>query len=409
MAERFKRIPMNGRNKTPRVFRWSPTLDTFRRYLTDQPAPAKIAQYLKDTDDGDLAAAVEISEEMEAKDAHLYQVASQRRDSVTALPWEIVPDARMSDDPLAHQAAEYCADVLLSLPQWSQTLRHLSRAIGPGIAVTEMVWRSGRLVELVDIPGHRLSQNPWVDRSVRIRTDQDPVDGVPAYSPGYIVYTPFVRAGFPLRVTLTRAAAWLWVIKHHGLADWAVFVEQYGQPWRIAQFNRGATDEEVDAVELMLKNMAADTYGVFSDAVDVRFLEASRQNQPFEGLMDWIERKQSILYLGQTLTTEQGNVGSLALGRVHANTRASILLADVAAEAEMVREQVLRPLVRFRWPGRNVPIPQFKRTLSEETNIEAARLRLDQITKAQELGLAMDTDWLYQALDIPRPKGGESQ
>lgn len=281
---------------------------------------------------------------------------------------------------------------------------HMLTAIGPGVAVAELVWQRGRLRDIVRVPGHRLMQDPFVSPAVRIETDDEPVDGAPTYSPGYLVHCPNDRAGFPIRVTLTRATAWLWLIKHYGVSDWSTFAETYGHPWRIANFTRAAQDGEVDAVEAMLRDMTSDMYGVFTDAVDVKFLEAARNNQPFEGLVDWCERKQSILWLGQTLTTEQGSVGSLALGQVHDNTRASITLADIHAEAAMYREQLLTPMVRFRFPGENLPVPQFVRQVAEDAQVEVQRLRMDQIKLWKELypDEPLDRDWVAEQLQVRR-------
>ena len=155
----------------------------------------------------------------------------------------------------------------------------------------------------------------------------------------------------------------------------------------------------------MLKNMGSDLWAMFSDNIELQFLEASRNNQPFEGMIDWIERKQSILYLGQTLTTEQGNVGSLALGRVHENVRASITLSDMKKEARTIREEVLKPMIRMRFPGVVMPIPIFQRKVAEEKDIEGMRLSLDVLRYMREAGLPVDPEYVYEVLDVPQPKG----
>lgn len=393
-----------GSTSLPRYTKYSSIHDAYRRYLTDSPTAASLSTTLRSIDDGDVAAMVEISEEIEAKDAHVQGVASRRRESVTALDWSIVPDTSTQDDEAAVEAAEYCQRELTNLRTWPDTLDHLATAIGPGVAVSELVWHRGRLVETVDVPGHRLTGNTSKGTGVFVLTDEHPTWGIKAVSPSFITYTPNARAGFPLRVTITRANAYLWLIKHFAVSDWTAFCEVYGQPIRVAKATEAPSSEARDAAIDMLKNMASDCWAFFPEGVEVEFLEAARTNQPYEGIIDWIERKQAILWLGQTLTTEPDSVGSLALGKVHDNVRASITLSDLQAEARMIRDQVLRPMVRLRWPGQLIAVPMFKRKIVGDTNLDERRARLDELRFAREVGLQLDPEWLYAELNIPAPR-----
>ena len=388
----------------PRITNYSNIIDAHRRYVTDGASPDSIAALLHAVDDGDVAAMVEMSQEMEAKDGHLQNVAARRRESVTALEWEIIPDTSTSDENASLESAEYCQKELVGLGSWNSTLRHQAEAIGPGISVTELIWHRAHLIETVDVPGHRLRSDPFKGTRIHILTDEHPVDGMPTYSPGHIVFTPNARAGFPLRVTIARASAHLWILKHYLTADWSAFSELFGVPFRWADHDGAPSKADREAVEDMLKNMGSDTWGVLPQGFKLNVLDVNKTNEPFSGFMDWVERKQSILYLGQTLTTEQGTVGSLALGQVHDNVRASITLADIQAEREMVRQQVLTPMVRFRWPDKPMPVPHFQRKVAVDANLDERRVRLDELRFAREAGLALETMWLHEELNIPIPK-----
>ncbi len=389
-----------------RIMRHEPELDEYRRYLTDAPSPSKFASTLREVDDGDIAAAVEMSEEMESKDQHLQGVMNTRRQAVTALPWDIEPDSDAYDVEAAQVTAKYCRSRLKSIRSWPQTLKHLGNAVGPGIGVTELIWRNGQLVATKDVPGDRLNR-PWGENQVHILTKEDRVDGYPALSPKFAVFTPEARAGGPLRCTMMRAQAYAWVIKHYLIADWAAFSETFGMPMRVAKVGSGMSSTERQKVRDMLKNMGSDTYGVFSkDQVEIELLRTDQGQPPFKDMVEWIERKQSILALGQTLTTEQGTVGSLALGRVHENVRASILFDDLANEANFIRDRILRPMVALKFPDTPMPVPVFKRKTYEAKNIESDRLALDQLNAAKEYGLRVDTAEVYERLGLRRPEDG---
>lgn len=388
-----------------RIVRHSTQLDSARRYLTDAPTPTKFAATLKSVDDGDLAAIVELAEEMEAKDSHLQNVAARRREALTALEWEIIPDAVAPDQKAAQEAAGFAREQLDGLQAWPEALEHLAEAIGPGISVLELVWWRGRLVDTIEVPGHRLIGSMSNEQGVFILTEEDQSQGVKATKPKFVIYTPNNRAGFPLRVSITRAQAYLFIIKHFSLASWVSFAEVYGQPVRVAKFSPEATPDEQSTVQTMLENMGQDMWAMFSEAVDIQFLEAARTNQPFEGLVDWVERKQSILYLGQTLTTEQGGVGSLALGRVHENVRASITLSDIAKERRAIRRCILTPMIRFRWPNVDMPVPHFQRRVIEEKSLDADRVELEKLRFMRELNLPVDQAIIYERLGYPMPEG----
>jgi phage gp29-like protein len=340
-----------------RVVKHSVMLDEARRYLTNSPDPAKMAAIMQAVDNGDVAAMVELNDEMEGKDAHLQGVANTRRLGLTALPWSIaapsdLPEERQS---IAEEAQAFVLDTLAGIPSWDASvdqrpsiLAHLSTAIGPGIAVVELVWYRGRLIHMEPVPGHRLTGDLFGGHGVFVQTDNDIVQGVRARQRKFVVFTPSARAGLTLGVTITRAQADLWLMKHYSIADWSAFAEVYGMPLRIATILDGAPSGASEDAASMLKNMGSDTYAVFPDGVKIDLLEAARANQPFEAMVDWAERKQSILYLGQTTTTEPGQVGSLALGRVHDTVRASLTLSDIKNEAQAIQQQILRWIVRHR-------------------------------------------------------------
>lgn len=392
-------------NMVTRITQFSQALDVGRRYLTDGPTPSQFAAILKNVDAGDVAAIVEIAEEMEAKDSHLQAVVSRRRESLTALEWSVVPDPVAKDQAAAKVEADYVDRSLRRLESFPRTLEHYATAIGPGIAVSENVWFRGRLVDTVDVPGHRLSGDILDETNdFYMLTDDDMVRGIPLRGAKFVVHVPDNRAGFPMRVSLTRAQAQLWLIKHYAIADWSAFSEVYGQPVRVAKYSGEISPKERKQMEVMLKNMGTDLWAMFSDNIDVTFLEAARNNQPFQGMVEWIERKQSILYLGQTLTTEQGGVGSLALGKVHEGVKAAIALSDIQKEKRTVEGQIIKPMLRFRFPNSTVPRALWQRNIAETRNIEADASWLAKFQFMKESQRPVDDEFVYDKLGIPLPK-----
>jgi phage gp29-like protein len=157
----------------------------------------------------------------------------------------------------------------------------------------------------------------------------------------------------------------------------------------------------------MLEEMGTDVAGAFPKGVDVAFMQAAGTGETYPKLLDYADSKLAILWLGQTLTTDIGAVGSFAAAKVHDNVRGSILASDLQAEAYCVREQILRPMVELKYPGKDAPIPCFHRKTSVRRDIELERLVLDQLAFASKEKLTVNSDWLYESLNIPRPESGD--
>ena len=157
--------------------------DAWRDYPADGLTPSRLSAILKAADDGVLSEPMQLYEQMEEKDAHLFSIANTRRLALTGLEWEIVPASDLRpglDAALARDAADYCEQVLGAIETLDEALQHLSLALGRNIAVAEVVWdfvdRSHTVVEVVPVDFTRLVLDR-VDR-IRILTDDEPHDGI---------------------------------------------------------------------------------------------------------------------------------------------------------------------------------------------------------------------------------------
>ncbi len=138
--------------------------DSVRDYPTAGLTPSGLAAVLREADDGSLSTAMQLFEEMEEKDAHLFSVANTRRLALTGLEWEILSAADLRagvDRALADEAADYCRDVIAGIDSFEEILQHLSLAVGRNLAVAEIVWDvaggSLRPVDLLPVAFTRLT------------------------------------------------------------------------------------------------------------------------------------------------------------------------------------------------------------------------------------------------------------
>jgi len=398
--------PKPGRVVMPRAE------DSVRDYPSAGLTPSGLAAVLREADDGSLSTAMQLFEEMEEKDAHLFSVANTRRLAVTGLEWEVVSAAEIRegiDRTNADEAASYCREVLADLDGFEEIQQHLALALGRNIAVAEIVWElvygELRPVDVVPIDFSRIVFDE-LDRP-RILTEEEPRKGIPLPSNKFIVHTPHSVSGHPQRGGLLRVTAMLYLAKNLALKDWMIFAEVFGMPVRIARYEPMATAQEKRELLDMLESLGSHAAGIFSRAVELQVLD-SKQGQsrsPYERLIEFLNREMSKAWLGQTLTTDiSGQSGSIAAAKVHEGVREDILADDIRKEGRTIRRDLLTPLVRFRFGG-DAPVPFFRRRLARVRNVTELAGVMD--TAVNHLGMDVPTEWARRALGIPECGEGE--
>jgi len=400
-----------------RVVRFDPNKDPYRSYVADGLTPSRAALLLKSADGGDLAALLELSAELQDRDAHLHSVAATRKAALTLLDWKITSAAEKEEsgvDPdntalrfLADRAADYCAKVLSEIEDFDDTLKHLAEATISGLAVAELVWGgTGRLIDVAEVEETRLLADYRKGKGVRILTQEEPTNGLAAERGKFIVHMPRAKSGYPSRGPLIRPATLLYLIKSYDLKAWAIFCEVFGMPVRVATYGANATAEEKTEALEMLRLLGTDAVGIFSEAMKLELVESSgRGVAPYEKLIDWCDRKLSILILGQHLTTDTtGGTGTYAAAAVQDNVRSDLMLADRKAEAATLRQQLLAPMVRWRF-GSQAPVPYFERVIDEPLDrvLEGQVLQI----ATQQIGLPVKRAEVYERLGFTPPEEGD--
>jgi phage gp29-like protein len=387
--------------------------DTWRDYPADGLTPSRLGQILRAADDGALDAAMQLYEQMEEKDAHLFSVAHTRRLALTGLDWEVVSAAEVRDGvdrSLADEAANYCRRQLARLETFDEVLQHLAMAVGRNIAVAELVWEAGqgghRLAEIVPVDFTRLTFDE-LDRP-RVLTQEQPYDGIALAPNKFVVHTPFSCAGHASRGGLLRVSALAFLGKHYALRDWLVFAEVYGMPIRLARYEPSASAEEKRELLGMLQQLGSDAAGIFSKAVELELIEPKHGGQggsPYEKLCGFLNHEMSKAWLGQTLTTDTtGAAGTLTASQVHDRVRRDLREDDIRKEGRTIRRDVLRPMAQLKY-GMDVPVPHFRRKLERPRDLRELADVL--AVAANELGIQVPRKWAHQMLGIPEPSEGE--
>jgi len=384
--------------------------DASHAYPSIGLTPGRALALLHAADSGTPQLQFELFHEMLQKWPRLAAVEATRRLALTGLEWEIAPAEAQGAGaaiPEPRAVADYCRQSLDALEGLREALNHLALAIGYGLAVAEIVWDGSRLVDVVPVPYSRLLSDPHEPWRLRIRTAEDPVDGVPLdeFPHKWVVHRPNALPGRHFEGGLLRASVLLYVASNLSFKDWLIYSQIAGMPVRIAQFEPGTP--EADQMQLLdlLEHLGTDAVAAFSKSVDLKFVDAARAgDRPYQPIQDYCNTEITILWLGQHLTTDLRNSGSRAAAEIHDRVREDLLVDDLAAEAQALRRDLLKPLVWARF-GERVPVPHFRGSLiqSVDTKVLADTLAV----AVNELALPVARSWAHRALGIPVPQANE--
>lgn len=392
-----------------RLTHYSEYWDRAIRYLTDDPTASKLKSLVRRIDDGDIAALCEVQLELERKDAQFAGVVNTRRNAVTALDWCIDPDPDHEDDSAAQEAADYLTERLSEIAIWPKVLEHLMFAIGPNVSVAEIIWERAEVADFVLVPCTRLTTHPYTNTGLAIKTEEELLGFPIELFPGkFIVHSPYAKGGFSFRSTLTHASLFPFLMGTLSRIDWLAFAELFATPMRVGEFDDNTLPDDRVTAQDMLDRMSTDTAAMLPKGIKVQFYQAQGTGETYQNQLHYVDNKIAILWLGQTLTTDVVATGSYAAARVHNKVRSDLLASDIRAEAATLREQLFRPMVRLKWPGRDIPIPIWKRDTSAIIDIDARKLALEQVAFAASQELPVPRKWLYDMLNIPRPSNDDA-
>lgn len=369
--------------------------------------PQRLAGYLRQAGDGDPQVQAELLLEVEDRDLHLVSVLGVRKRAVAGLPWSI---EAASDRRTDRRVAEYCTEVFKGVRDLRGSLVHLMGAVSAGYAATEIDWRSapGRvwIHELLARPASWFHQDRQRPGLWRVRTD-GASEGELLAPRAWVWHEARAKSGLHAGTSgLGRALLWAYLFKSFSLKDWVIFSEQYGAPLRIGKYPSGTSEPDRNRLLTHLKALGVDAAAIFPDDVQVEFLEAQRPSSVdvYTRLIEWSDKGMSKAVLGQTLTTEEGKSGSLALGRVHDQVRQDLLESDAEQLSATLTDQVVRPLVDFQF-GPQATYPRF---LLDARPPEDLKGRADLYAVLGKLGVVFPREHVHATFGVPEPRPGEA-
>jgi phage gp29-like protein len=383
-----------------------PTLTGIRSPVTGYPGdglnPQRLAQILREADQGDPLRYLELAEAIEERDLHYVGVLGTRRRSVAQI--EITVEAA-SDAPEDVAKADMIRD-WLDRDELADELFDILDSIGKGYSFTEIIWdtSSGQWqpsrLEYRDPRWFRFQRH---DLATPLMLDENGQEQpLPAFK--FIYATIKAKSGLALRGGLARSAAWAWMFKAFTQRDWAIFTQTYGQPLRLGKYGSGATEEDKNTLFRAVANIAGDCAAIIPETMTIDFVETKSVGATadlYERRCDWLDKQTSKAVLGQTATTD-AVTGGLGSGKEHRQVQEDIERADAMALSAILNRDLVRPWIDLEF-GPQKRYPRIKIARPEAEDLAALAAALGPMI---DRGLAVPQSAVRDRFGIAEPEAG---
>ena len=312
---------------------------------------------------------LQLAEEMEERDLHYNSVLSTRKRAISALRAVVEPSSEKRVDK---RIADAVRD-LLGEPQFRDMMRDLTDAFGKGYSCIEIVWgeRDG-----LWRPSAYKWRDPkyftfdFVSRSEVRLAVLGTIDGVALPPAKFIVHTPKLKSGIPIRGGFARLAAWGWMFKNYSIKDWAAFLDVFGMPIRVGKYHPAATPEDRRKLLQAVASIAVDAAAIIPESMAIEFIETKNfADKPFENMARYMDEQISKVVLGQTMSTD-GHAGGLAQAKIHNLVRIDIKEDDADQAAATINRDLVGPFCELNF-GADAPKPYAIFPVTEPEDVAA--------------------------------------
>jgi len=203
----------------------------------------------------------------------------------------------------------------------------------------------------------------------------------------------------PYGESILKACYPAWKLKYETLNQVFAYQEKYANPPLIGTKKEGDIDDEVK-----LKKIAEDLAMVKSGATafiqgidDVKVIQTMNGTYSFTNMLNWCNEEIARAITKQTLTTNNSETGTYALGKVHQETLESVAILD----AQYLARKLNITLIKWILELNNVKGKcEFKFEIPNEADLK-------DIFEAIDKGLKVPASYLYRRLNVPEPEEGE--
>mgnify|MGYP001095571134 FL=1 len=288
---------------------------SFMKYIGLLPNPDKVLSY--------AGRSYETLRDL-MNDPHVWSCVQSRKSGITNCKWEISTNDKIGQD----------IKTIFEKIDLSSLISSIFNAILFGFQPIEIIWKLDNTGELsivpdrfVPLPQEYFGFSPNGKLLLKGNSLNEFVE-----QPEGKMICPQYEATLqnPYGTALLSKCYWACTFKNGAFRFWMNFMERYGMPLLIGQYQRYATTQEVEALADSLVNMAENSVIVAPEGIDIKLAEASRTSsvELYYQLVRTCNAEISKALLSQTLTTELDS-GSYAASRTHYSIRREVIMSDL--------------------------------------------------------------------------------
>ena len=213
-----------------------------------------------------------------------------------------------------------------------------------------------------------------------------------------------VWAGDPTDMGIFASVAQYVIYKRGGFGDWSQFAEMFGMPFRELSYDD--YDEATRAkLEQAMEQWGSAGYLIKPKGAELTLHDTGGSTSSadvYDLLISKCDAAISKVILGNTLTTEQGEIGSQALGEVHKEAEGEKNESDKLFVLSVLNTRLRAVLKRF---GFNLAGGEIKYE-GLETDWASLKDKWDVIKEIRQ-EVPVDDDYIYDEFPIPKPDNYE--
>lgn len=383
-------VPPEDRSLAELIAGVPPTQEKYPRVLGELATPLSVTSAVSNAHRGSMRSLVDLLSEQRSKVTHLQGVMHVRETAVASRKWLMVPRevAGVRSKAKAVEIANFARARFQAIPHLTDRLKFLA---GGGI----YFGRSGTETEffrdtdgiairaLHPIHARRISYSggwrPFIfDESGNDRTPElgtfPGVDVLTKYPGRFCFHEPSTVGGeYATRQGVGYSLVWTNLFWNWSTRDWMKFAELHGRPWRVGTYDKGLTTADITKLFEIVKRMSGGSSVALPAGADVKLLSPGNAGSTHTELRKAFNAEISKVVLGQTGTTELGDVGSYSATKVHDLVRGDVLQSDGRSLSECVTRSIVYWLVLLQY-GREAAdlyCPSFVIVTEAEENLDA--------------------------------------
>ena len=345
-------------------------------------------------------------------DAHLQSVMEKRRIAITnqRIHWQ----SNKEDDK---ESANKVNEMVLQQPWFTNLLGYSMDADAEGHSLIELIVEKSIVIDVELI--NRANVMPelglfmWNYYEVPIKSDNGVFrDNIPVPPTQGIYYredpkyTPYlIEVGGKKNYGKLMIAAQYVIYKRNAFGNWAQFAELFGMPFRVGKYDPWSPDSRAK-LEAGLDKMGSAAWGVIPNGTSIEFLQGNqtgRSDAVFKELIAASNEEISKLFLGNTLTTNQGDKGAKALGSVHKEVEEDINISDMLKMEYLLNGQFKEKLIAFGYP-----LSDGRFFFPETSTIPLQDRILIDKALAVDMGLPMSEEYLRNTYGVDELEEGQT-